>query len=76
ALAATEKLAAAGTIKRDDRVVVISTANALNFTEFKVRYHEQTLDEVTSDMANPPVELPADLGRVEHEIDALGTVTS
>lgn len=76
ALAATEKLAAAGTIKRDDRVVVISTANALKFTEFKVRYHEQTLDEVTSDMANPPVELPADLGRVEHEIDALGTVTS
>ncbi len=76
ALAATEKLAAAGTIKRDDRVVVISTANALKFTEFKVRYHEQSLDEVTSDMANPPVELPADLGRVEHEIDALGTVTS
>lgn len=76
ALAATQKLVAAGTIKRDDRVVVVSTANALKFTEFKVKYHESALDEVTSDLANPPVELPADLGRVEHEIDALGTVTS
>jgi len=76
ALAATQKLAAAGTIQQDDRVVVVSTANALKFTEFKVRYHEGGLDGVDSDLRNPPVELPADLGRVEHEIDALGTVTS
>ena len=76
ALAATRKLRTSGTIRKDDRVVVISTANALKFTEFKVKYHEGSLDGVTSDHANPPLELPADLGRVEHEIDALRTVTS
>src|SRR5690606_16175652 len=39
ALAATEKLARDGTIAAGERVVVISTAHALKFTEFKVRYH-------------------------------------
>lgn len=76
ALAATRKLRDGGTIERDDRVVVVSTANALKFTEFKVRYHEGSLDDVRSDRANPPIELPADAARVEHEIDALAAVTS
>jgi threonine synthase len=71
ALAVTAKLAKNGTIGAKDRVVVISTANALKFTEFKVKYHEGQLPEATSDRANRPTELPADLARVEHEIDAL-----
>ena len=33
------KLAARGEIKRDERVVVISTASGLKFTEFKAAYH-------------------------------------
>ncbi|MEZ4437664.1 MAG: threonine synthase [Polyangiaceae bacterium] len=68
ALAATAKLRAAGTIARGDRVVVISTANALKFTEFKVKYHEGALPDVVADQRNPPVELPAELAKVEQEI--------
>jgi threonine synthase len=64
ALAATEKLVRAGTIPRHERVVVVSTANALKFTEFKVRYHEGKLPEVDSKLANPPIELPADYDAV------------
>ena len=43
ALAALEKLIAAGTIKKGETVVVISTANGLKFTDFKVGYHERKL---------------------------------
>jgi len=71
ALAATEKLVAAGTIAKSDRVVVVSTANALKFTEFKVRYHEGALTDVDSAHANPPLELPADLSQVRKAIEAL-----
>jgi threonine synthase len=39
ALAALEKLIARGLIKESDRVIVISTAHGLKFTEFKAAYH-------------------------------------
>jgi threonine synthase len=66
ALAALEKLVRSGTIERRQRVVVISTANGLKFTDFKVRYHEAALDElgITSREINRPVELPADFDAV------------
>ena len=48
ALAALEKLVARGEITRDQRVVVVSTANGLKFTDFKVRYHEAKLADVPS----------------------------
>ena len=60
ALAALFKLAERGQIGASDRVVVISTAHGLKFTGFKVGYHEGKLDEVESELANPPVYLPAD----------------
>jgi threonine synthase len=61
ALAALEKLVARGEIRRTDRVVVISTANGLKFTDFKVRYHDGELPEVPSPKyANHPVLLPND----------------
>jgi threonine synthase len=59
ALAALVKLAQKGVIQKDHRVVVVSTANGLKFTDFKVRYHERALDGVGSRYANRPVELPA-----------------
>jgi len=49
----------------------VSTANALKFTEFKVRYHEGALTDVDSAHANPPLELPADLSQVRKAIEAL-----
>jgi threonine synthase len=67
-LAVLEKLVARGVIKKDERVVCISTANALKFTEFKVRYHEAQIDGVISEQRNPPVMLPPDYGTV---VDAI-----
>jgi len=68
ALAALYKLVGQGTIKRSDRVVVISTAHGLKFTSFKVGYHEDKLSEVESRFANPPVYLPADAQVVKETI--------
>jgi threonine synthase len=59
ALAALEKLAARGEIKKGERVVVISTASGLKFADFKVGYHEGTLKDVPAPKyRNIPVELP------------------
>jgi threonine synthase len=69
-LAALEKLVARGVIKAHERVVCISTANALKFTEFKVRYHEGKIDGVASSLANPPVMLAPDFGSVVDAISA------
>jgi len=61
ALAALEKLVKRGEIKNTDRTVVVSTANGLKFTDFKVRYHDGELPEVPNPKhANHPVLLPND----------------
>ena len=65
ALATLEKLVASGEIKREHIVVVISTANGLKFPEFKVRYHEGSLEGITPRHANRPLELPADYETVK-----------
>ena len=67
ALAVLFKLVQRGVIKSHERVVVISTAHGLKFTQFKLGYHEDTLDEVEALHANPPVYLPADV-KVVHEV--------
>jgi threonine synthase len=43
ALAVLKKLVARGEIEGGQQVVVISTANGLKFTDFKIGYHERTL---------------------------------
>jgi threonine synthase len=68
ALAATEKLVARGVIKKNDRVVVISTAHGLKFVEMKVKYHQMTLEGVESRLPNPPIELPARYEAVRDEM--------
>ncbi|NJO07600.1 MAG: threonine synthase [Chloroflexaceae bacterium] len=69
ALAAMIKLIDRGIIQQSDRVVVISTAHGLKFSNFKVSYHENTLRDVVSSYANPPVELPPDIDAVRRAID-------
>jgi threonine synthase len=64
ALAAVEKLVSQGVIARGARVAVVATAHGLKFPDFKVGYHRGALADVTSRLANPPVELPADLDAV------------
>jgi threonine synthase len=68
ALAVLEKLVANRTIAANQRVVVISTANGLKFTDFKVQYHESSLEGVVSAVPNRPVELPAEYDAVRREV--------
>ncbi len=69
ALGVLFKMAERGEIKRDDSVIVISTAHGLKFTDFKVGYHENTLPDVVSRHKNSPVELPASYDAVQRAID-------
>jgi threonine synthase len=68
ALAALEKLVDRGEIRGTDRVVVISTANGLKFSDFKTAYHTNHLEGVAPQLANPPVELPNDYDAVRRAI--------
>jgi len=47
-----------------DRVVIISTAHGLKFSEFKTKYHEKKLEGVTSKYANPIIHCPPDAEKV------------
>ncbi|HLM43437.1 MAG TPA: threonine synthase [Myxococcaceae bacterium] len=71
ALAGLEKLVAQGVIARGSRVVVVSTAHGLKFPDFKVGYHRGALEDVTSRLSNPPVDLPADLNAVREALSDL-----
>lgn len=68
ALASLIKLVERGEIKSDERVVVISTAHGLKFPDFKIRYHEGTLEEVTPLYRNQPVEVTANYEAVRSSI--------
>ncbi|MBI2963940.1 MAG: threonine synthase [Deltaproteobacteria bacterium] len=71
ALAAFAKLVDRGVISRGDRVVVISTAHGLKFAEQKAAYHLGRLaPEVQPHHQNLPVEIPADVARVQQAIRA------
>ncbi len=64
ALAALKKLLKKGQIRRDARVVVISTAHGLKFTSFKTSYHTSQIDGVSARFANPPIEVAAEYDEV------------
>ena len=67
ALACLEKLVGRGTIKPHERVVVISTAHGLKFTEFKTRYHTGQLDFEAAH-ANRPVAMGSEPEEVVAQI--------
>jgi threonine synthase len=75
ALAALEKLIARGEIRTSDRVIVVSTANGLKFSEFKTAYHTGRIQDIPARYANPPVELPNDYDSVRRAVDRV-TVTT
>ena len=56
-------------ISKTDRVIVISTAHGLKFSEFKVGYHEKRLDGVSSKYANMPIELEASADKVREVLE-------
>ncbi|HAM53051.1 MAG TPA: threonine synthase [Nitrospiraceae bacterium] len=67
ALATLIKLINADKIDRSEHVVVISTAHGLKFTDFKVQYHEGTLD-FPCRFANKPIELPPRVDAVKEAL--------
>jgi threonine synthase len=69
ALAVLGKLVKRGAVTGSQRVVVISTANGLKFTDFKIGYHEGTLPGIVSHHANRPMVLPNDYDAVLRAID-------
>jgi threonine synthase len=52
--------------------VVVSTANGLKFTEFKLAYHERRLAGLDASLANAPVVMEPDVERVASAIAAMG----
>ncbi len=68
ALAALEKLRAKHLVEPGQRVVVISTANGLKFTQFKIRYHENEIAGVESKHPNRPVDLPSEFEAVKASV--------
>ena len=52
-------------------VVVISTANGLKFTDFKLGYHEGRLPGVTPRNPNLPIDLPNDYDAVRKAVSAV-----
>lgn len=69
ALAVLEKLVARGDIKKDETAVVISTANGLKFTDFKVGYHEGALADVgEARHGNKPINLPNTYDAIRDEV--------
>ena len=69
ALAVLIKLRERGDIKSSDRVVVISTASGLKFTDLKRSYHENALGELPTTHSNLPINLPNDYDAVRQVVD-------
>jgi threonine synthase len=72
ALACLFKLRERGLVQPQQRVVVVSTANGLKFTEFKLAYHERRLQGIDARRANEPTVMPPDVERVADTIAAMG----
>jgi len=71
ALATLFKLVERGDVQPSDRTIVLSTAHGLKFTDFKIRYHDQALPEVSARYANPPLDVEADLEKISRVIDQM-----
>ncbi len=73
ALAVLFKLIDRGIIKSSEKVIVISTAHGLKFTDFKLKYHTRKLKGIESSHANEPIDLPAKydevIGAINRELD-------
>ena len=52
-------------VSANDRIVIVSTAHGLKFSEFKTKYHEHKLEGVTSSYANPIIHCPPDVEKVK-----------
>lgn len=68
ALGALEQLVEKGTIEKGSKVVVVSTAHGLKFSEFKTGYHEGKLAGVESRLANRVARIAPTYAAVQDEL--------
>jgi threonine synthase len=71
ALACLFKLRERGVVEPGQRVVVVSTANGLKFTEFKLAYTEKRLPGIDAKYAHAPITMPPDVERIADAIGAM-----
>ena len=71
ALAALFKQIDKGNIKRGENAVVISTANGLKFTEFKVQFHSNQIEKTNTKLVNSILNCKANIGAVMDVINKL-----
>ncbi len=69
ALAVLFKLVKQGVIESHEKVVVISTAHGLKFSNFKLKYHESTLPDIDCKHSNLPISLPPNIDLVKKALD-------
>ena len=69
ALAAVKSAREKNIVNQSDNVVVISTANALKFTEFKVNYHTENIKGIQHRYTGNLTELPADYDKIVKHIE-------
>jgi len=69
ALAVLIKLLEQQKISKKDKVVVISTAHGLKFSEFKVGYHEKKLEGINAKYANEPILLEPSIDKVKEVLE-------
>ncbi|EQA35486.1 threonine synthase [Leptospira inadai serovar Lyme str. 10] len=68
AIAALYKLLSKGVIRKGEKVVVISTAHGLKFTEFKLKFHEGKIPGTTPSLENRIRTCKPEVGNVMDEI--------
>ncbi len=68
ALAAMLKLISKKVISKGQKIVVISTANGLKFTEFKVSFHQGKIDNINKKFINSIISCKADIGAVKEKL--------
>lgn len=69
ALAVLLKMIDKGVITKNQRVVVVSTAHGLKFSEFKTLYHQRQLDGIDCEHANLPIDMSPDIDSVLKALD-------
>jgi threonine synthase len=70
ALAALMKMKEAGDVSANERIVVISTAHGLKFSEFKIDYHESKIPDIEAKYANPMIHCEADADKVREVLES------
>ncbi|HOK40307.1 MAG TPA: threonine synthase [bacterium] len=70
AVAGYKKLRAKNIIKKEDLVVIISTAHGLKFSQLKINYHQKKYKEILTDKANQPISLEPTIEAIEKIINS------